>query len=185
VTSSRSTRVRSARWTLVAGPSPWTRRYSAPNGRPGCSAASASSTSFWARDAPSQSRLKCACSDRTTPARARRASSSHAGDPAPARGPELGRQLEQVLKGRVDVLAPAGAREAEAERAVDGADGHGRLDSEPAKRRERRLAGALQHRGDVLEDRAGEPLGQLLLARRGHQVDLGDEDAAGRQLLNG
>ena len=62
-TSSSLTSASRARWTLEAPGSPWRRRYSPVSGRPG-SAASACSTSRCARAAFSQTRPKCACSER-------------------------------------------------------------------------------------------------------------------------
>ncbi len=109
-------------------------------------------------------------------------SSKTSSDLAPALGGELAGQLEQALEGRVDVLRlPAGV-ESEAELAglrVDGDDGR---DPEPGEHAQELLR-AEEDRGDVVVDRLGELLRELLLRRRGHQVDVRDEHALRDRLL--
>ena len=102
--------------------------------------------------------------------------------PPPFRG-ELGRELEQLLEGCVDVLAGVAGGEAEAERAVVRIDGHRRRDPKAAEDLCRALAGAEERRCDLLVDRLGQLCRQLLLRRSGHHVDLSDQHAFRRQLL--
>src|SRR5215211_2168848 len=73
--------------------------------------------------------------------------------------------------------------ETERQRRVVRVDGHRRGDAQAAEDRERYLARAVNDRCDVLVNRLRELLGELLLGRSRHQVDLGDEDPNRHQLL--
>ena len=106
----------------------------------------------------------------------------HAHPPVPV-GPELAGELEEALERRVDVVGPLAGLEPERERAVGRVEGDSGRDSEPAEDARRLLAGAVDDGRDVLVDRLRELLGELLLGRRRHQVDLGDEHAVRDQPL--
>ena len=84
-------------------------------------------------------------------------------------------ELEEPLERRVHVLDVPAACEAEAERARLGVDRDNRRDPESSEHTQSLLR-AEEPRGDVVVDRLGELLGELLLRRRRHQVDLRDED---------
>ena len=64
-------------------------------------------------------------------------------------------------------------------------DRDARADPQAAEGPQRRLARPLERRGDVLVDRGGEALGEALLGRRRHQVDVADEHVGGGELLHG
>jgi hypothetical protein len=98
-------------------------------------------------------------------------------------GGELAREREEPLEGRVDVLG-TGAR---------GTKSRARPPAGRPSRRARRKAGENaqrvlrleEHRRELVVDRLGELLGELLPRGRGHQVELGDEHASAAQLLDG
>ena len=108
----------------------------------------------------------------------------HERDPPFPIGAELRGQLQQPFDRGVDVLGLMSGLEAESERAVE-VERHHRPYAQPAEDVGRLLAHLEHGRGDVVVDRGGELLRELLLGRCLHQVDLGDEDVVvADQFLN-
>ena len=107
----------------------------------------------------------------------------HERDRAPAFGGQLGRQLEDPLQRRVDILGGVTGGEAERHRAVVGIERHHRSDPESPEELRRTVARPQERAGDVLVDRRGQLRGELLLRRGLHQIHLRDQDALPRQLL--
>ena len=101
---------------------------------------------------------------------------------AAAVGRELRRQLEQALERLVQVLGATRRAERERRRSVERVDRHDRDDAE-AGEDPKAVPRPDERRGDVVVDRPREPRGELLLRRGLHQVDLGDQDVLGHQLL--
>ena len=96
-------------------------------------------------------------------------------DAAAALGRELRRQLEQPLERRVHVLARVARREAEPERAGVRLDRQHRADAQSAEDLGGAVAHPVERRRHLLVQRLRELRRELLLRRRPHQVDLGDE----------
>jgi hypothetical protein len=100
-----------------------------------------------------------------------------------ALGGDLGDELEQALERRIDVLRLVAGGEAEAQRAGVRVDCHRRHDPQPAEDARAEVLRARERSRDVVVDRRRELLGELLLRRRLHEVDLADEHAVADEAL--
>src|SRR4051812_11994534 len=100
-----------------------------------------------------------------------------------ALGGDLGDELEQAFERRVDVGGRMGGAEREAQRAGVRVDRHGRDDPQPAEDPRGEALRPGQRAGDVLVDGGRELLGELLLRRRAHEVDLRHEHLLAHEAL--